>query len=187
MFPVHNFFFAIMSHGTPATPKHLRSTSSLSFSPSSFSPSSRSPGTPRKRSRVDVQRLAFLYHKKEKDAAILKLRESMGVEWDYQGIFRATCAIISVVLGVSQENGAYAKLVMDNAREMLFGPDPRKHETDLGNNLKAAVGMIRADHNLGGWTTLRCLATCAAANRGPAALQVQPNIIIINHVGILVP
>ena len=66
-----------------------------------------------------------------------------------QPILRAARAIVSIVIGVSEENGAYAKLVMDSARDMLFGPDPHKHENTLGDNLKAAVGMIRADHTPG--------------------------------------
>ena len=116
---------------------------------------------------MDVQNLAFLYTKEEKDAAILMFRETMTEVPDHvagtQPILRAARAIVSIVIGVSQENGAYAKLVMDSARDMLFGPDPHKHENTLGDNLKAAVGMIRADHTPGGWTALRFLAACAAA------------------------
>ena len=121
---------------------------------------------------MDVQQLAFLYNKEEKDAAILKFRETMNEVPDQSGgtqpILRAARAIVSIVIGVSQENGAYAKLVMDSAKDMLFGPDPQKLETALGDNRKAAVGMIRADHTPGGWTALRFLAACAApANQDP--------------------
>ena len=94
---------------------------------------------------MDVQHLAFLYTREEKDAAILMFRETMTVVPDQsagpQPILRAARAIVSIVIGVSQENGAYAQLVMDRARDMLFGPDPQKHENTSGDNLKAAVGM----------------------------------------------
>ena len=127
---------------------------------------------PRKQGRVVVQQLAFLDNKEEKDTAILKFPENMNEVRDQsagtQPILRAARAIVSIVIGVSQENGAYAKLVMDSARDMLFGPDPQKYEIALGDNLKAAVGMIRPDHTLGGWTAVRFLAACAAAaNRDP--------------------
>ena len=111
--PFHSFSVAVMSQGTLATPKRARSASPSQFSPSPFSSS---PGTPRKRGRVDVQQLAFLYNKEEKDAAILKFRETMNEVPDQGGgtqpILRAARAIVSIVIGVSQENGAYAKLVM---------------------------------------------------------------------------
>ena len=163
-----------MSQGTPATPKRPRSASPSQFRLSPLF--SGSLGTPRKRGRVDVQQLVFLYNKKEKDAAILKFRETMNEVPDQSGgtqpILRAARAIVGIVIGVSQENGAYAKLVMDSAKDMLFGPDPQKLETALGENFKAAVGMIRADHSPGGWTALRFLAAFAAqANRDPNSLK----------------
>ena len=121
---------------------------------------------------MDVQQLTFLYNKEEKDAAVFKLRETITEDrdaaFDKQSIFRAARAVVSVIIGVSQDNGAYAKMVIDAAQEMLFGPDPQKVEADLGENIKAAVGMMRADHSPGGWTALRFLAACAAApNRDP--------------------
>ena len=63
---------------------------------------------------MDVQNLAFLYTKEEKDAAILTFRETMTEVPDHvagtQPILRAARAIVSIVIGVSQENGAYAPM-----------------------------------------------------------------------------
>ena len=72
---VHSFFAAVMSQVTLATSKRARSASPSQFRPSPLFSSS--PGTPRERGRVDIQEIAFLYNKEEKDSAILKFCETM--------------------------------------------------------------------------------------------------------------
>ena len=69
---------------------------------------------------MDVQQLAFLYKKEEKDAAIFKLRKTITEDpdtvFDKQSIFRAAPVVVSVIIGVCQENGAYA--TVNNKNEL---------------------------------------------------------------------
>ena len=142
------------------------------FSPSPRKGRSPSPGIPQaspaKRRRFNMQEIAFAYGKEEKEVAISALQPTLPhgpqADLDEHAVWRATRAVVSVVINAAHGEGLFAREVLERAMATIF--------------LKIQVGGCKTPlwktsrlqcKSPEGWTMVLLLAAAAAQpNMDPA-------------------
>ena len=114
-----------------------------------------------------MQEIAFAYGKEEKEAAISGLQSILPHgrqgDLDEQALWRATRAVVFVVINAANGEGLFAQEVLERAMTTIFPKNSGGRVQDtIVENIKATVEMAKADHRPEGWTMVRLLAAVTA-------------------------